>query len=109
MAGPAAGDTDNAERDSSGGVAGGGDSGLTVADILSALYEYAQVALRGLLLLLLDEAHTPRPGVDTVGAGAGNHYSQSLAIHCHVMGKELIQCKQVSYFTWKFDAPWLHS
>ena len=83
MAGPAAGDTDNAERDSSGGVAGGGDSGLTVADILSALYEYAQVALRGLLLLLLDEAHTPRPGVDTAGAGAGNHYSQSLAIHCH--------------------------
>ena len=65
MAGPAAGDTDNAERDSS----GGGDSGLTVADILSALYEYAQVALRGLLLLLLDEAHTPRPGVDTAGAG----------------------------------------
>ena len=69
VAGPAAGDTDNAERDSSGGVAGGGDSGLTVADILSALYEYAQVALRGLLLLLLDEAHTPRPGVDTAGAG----------------------------------------
>ena len=69
MEGPAAGDTDNdAELDSS----GGGDSGLTVADILSALYEYAQVALRGLLLLLLDEAHTPRPGVDTAGAGAGN-------------------------------------
>ena len=67
MAGPAAGDTDDAERDSSGG--GDGDSGLTVADILSALYEYAQVALRGLLLLLLDEAHTPRPGVDTAGAG----------------------------------------
>ena len=73
VAGPAAGDTDNAERDSSGGVAGGGggdgDSSLTVADILSALYEYAQVVLRGLLLLLLDEAHTPRPGVDTAGAG----------------------------------------
>ena len=69
VAGPAAGDTDNAERDSSGGVAGGGDTGLTVADILSALYEYAQVALRGLLLLLLDEDHTPRPGVDTAGAG----------------------------------------
>ena len=95
MTGPAAGNTDDAEHDST----GGGDTGLTVADILSALYEYAQVALRGLLLLLLDEAHTPRPGVDTAGAGAGNHYSQSLAIHCHVMGTELIQSKQVSYFT----------
>ena len=74
VTGPAAGDAGNAEHDSSGGVAGtgGGDTGLTVADILSALYEYAQVALRGLLLLLLDEAHTPRPGVDTAGAGAGN-------------------------------------
>ena len=72
MTGPAAGDTGNDEHDSSGGVEGGGDTGLTVADILSALYEYAQVALRGLLLLLLDEAHTPRPGVDTAGAAAGN-------------------------------------